>query len=75
MPSSHADYMREFRRNNPDVYDSQLRGGRAFRRALTALRLRHLDEFAEILTVERAAVGLPPVGVLKKGPKRKDDAA
>lgn len=75
MSTSNAAYMREFRRKNPAAYETQLLGGRAFRRALTALRSRHLDEFTDLLTVERAAVGLPPIGVLKKGPKRKDAAA
>lgn len=75
MPSAHAEYMREFRERNPELYDAQLRAGRAFRRALTTLRRRHLDEFATILTTERAAVGLPPVGELKRGPRRRDDAA
>jgi len=67
--------MREYRQQNRHAYEKNLRAGRAFRRALTALRHRHLEEFSEILTDERAAVGLPPVGVLKPGPPRKDDAA
>jgi hypothetical protein len=75
MPSTNAGYMREYRDRNPEVYERQLRGHRAFRRALTALRACHRDEFKELLNAERAAVGLPPIGVLKPGPRRKDDAA
>lgn len=74
MPAD-AAYMRQYREQNPDARDRQMRGQRAFRRALTTLRSRHLSEFTEILNGERAAVGLPPAGVLRPGPPRKDDAA
>lgn len=75
MPSAYADYMREYRQQNPELYKQNLKASRAFRRALTALKHRHLEEFSEILTEERAAVGLPPVGVRRPGRTRKDDAA
>lgn len=67
--------MREFRLRHPEAYERQLLAGRAHRRALTSLRRRHLGDFTDLLNAERAAVGLPPVGELKRGPRRKDDAA
>jgi hypothetical protein len=75
MPSGGAEYMREYRARNTEPYDRQKRGQKAYRRALVLLRGRHPDEFRQILDTERAAVGLPPMGVLKPGPRRRDDAA
>ena len=75
MPSATAEYMRDFRVRNPESYDRQKRGQKAYRRALVLLRGRHAAEFREILNAERAAVGLPAMGVLRPGPRRRDDAA
>ena len=69
-------YMRDYRRNNPTAYDRHRRAHKAYRRALLELRDAHPEEFGRILTLERAALGLPPVGAVKPGRKPKDkDAA
>lgn len=73
MPQD-AAYMREYRFRNPAAFEMTRAAGRARHRALRVLAGRHPDEFEAILTEQRAAEGLPPVGVLKRGPKRKDAA-
>lgn len=75
MPSADAEYMREYRRRNPAVFDRHMRAGRARHRALALLREAHPDQYRRLLNAERAAAGLPPVGAVKPGPKPKDAAA
>lgn len=74
MPAD-ADYMREYRRLNPEKEEIARRTRRAYQRALTALRERHRAEFTDIVNAERITLGVPPIGVRRPGPRRKDDAA
>lgn len=67
--------MREYRLRNRTAFELNRAAGRARHRALRSLAARHPEEFEAVLTEERAAEGLPPVGVLKRGPKPKDAAA
>lgn len=75
MPHPDAQYMRAYRERNPGALERDRLGRTAYRRALTVLRQRHGREFTKILTAERAALGLPPAGTVKPGPKRKARAA
>lgn len=63
--------MREYRSRNQIAYQLNLAAGRARREAGRRLSKLHPEEFDRILTEERAKEGLPPLGVLKKGPKRR----
>lgn len=74
VPQS-AAYMRDYRSRNRTARELNLAANRARRSAYRRLAACHHDEFDRVLTEERAKEGLPAVGVLKKGPKRKDDAA
>lgn len=69
MPTT-ADYMRRYRAANAQYEERNRLGRNAYRRALVILKGRHEREFATILTAERAAVGLPPAGSTKPGPKK-----
>jgi len=71
----HAEYMADYRQRNPQTYARQLAASRAFRRALTALKDEHPEDFNRLLTLERAAVGLPPVGAVPRGRKPREVAA
>jgi len=71
MPSAHAEYMADYRRRNPDTFARQRASQGAYRRALRALKAAHEVEFGQLLTLERARVGLEPVGAVRPGPKRK----
>lgn len=70
-----AAYMREYRSRNRTAAELNLAAGRARRNAFRRFAASHPDEFARIFAEERAKEGLPPVGVLKKGPKPKSEAA
>lgn len=63
--------MREYRSRNRTAFELNRAAGRARHRALRRVAANHPVEFAEVLTEERAAEGLPPIGVLKRGPKPK----
>lgn len=63
--------MREYRSRNRTAYEFNLAASRARREAGRRLAKLHPEEFDRILTEERAKEGLPPLGALKRGPKRK----
>ena len=70
-PRQSAEYMRDYRLRNPDVYNRGREARNAYRRALVTLKNLHPAQFAELLNRERAAIGMPPVGTLKPGRKPK----
>lgn len=70
-----AAYMREYRSRNRALYELRLAADRARRRANRRIIAAHPEEFDAILSEERAVEGLPPIGVLKPGPKPKSAAA
>lgn len=70
-----AAYMREYRSRNRTAFELNRAAGRARHRALRRVAANHSAEFDVVLTEERAAEGLPPVGILKRGPKPKKVAA
>lgn len=74
MPQD-AAYMRDYRSRNRTAYEFNLAASRARREAHRRIAAAHPEEFSRILTEERAVEGLPALGVLKRGPKRKDAAA
>lgn len=66
--------MREYRSRNQTARELNLAASRARRSAYRRLAAGHSGEFNELLTEERAKEGLPPIGVLKTGPKPKQAA-
>lgn len=75
MPHDAAAYMREYRSRNQTAAELNLAASRARRAAYRRLARNHPDDFAALLTAERAKEGLPPLGVLRPGPKPKRAAA
>lgn len=53
-----ADYMREYRANNPDVLQRQRKLQAASGKALRALRDKHRREYDRLLTRFKQEVGL-----------------
>lgn len=71
MSRSPAEYMREFRRNNPESVELNRRGTRARTRALERLANLYPIPFTQLVNEERATEGLPPLGVLKPGQRKR----
>lgn len=67
-------YRRQWREANPEARAAERRRQQAYRRALLALAAAYPGPFRKIHNAERAAIGLPPVGAVKPGPKRKNAA-
>lgn len=59
---SHAEYMRNYRAENPDKFEKNKQAIRARDVAMRRLARLHPVEFAELLVEERVARGLPARG-------------
>jgi hypothetical protein len=68
--TSNADYMREYRRNNPDYYQRERKREAARKRAWRQLAEAHREEFALYYEAECKKVRIAPYGTPGRKPKR-----